>query len=119
MSNQLRQVIINTHSPSVVMQVPDDSLLLAEPVDVIRNQVSFKALQLRCLPDTWREKAGNLKPMARGRLLAYLNPVSRSGENGWEGKVREQGEPDERRTRRVIDREDIRQYKLPLSEISA
>src|SRR5208283_4538305 len=48
--NQLRQVIINTHSPSVVMQVPDDSLLMAEPVEIKQNQVSFKALQLRCLP---------------------------------------------------------------------
>ena len=117
-SNQLRQVIINTHSPSVVMQVPDDSLLMAESVDVIRNRVSFKALQLSCLPGTWREKAVNLKQMSKGRLLAYLNPVSRSSDNGSDGDVHEQGGPDDRRFRRVIDREDIRQYKIPFSEIS-
>jgi predicted ATPase len=116
--SELRQVIINTHSPSVVMQVPDDSLLMAEPVDLIRNRVSFKALQLRCLPGTWREKEGRLRAIARGRLLAYLNPVSRSGENGWDGSDREHAVPDERRPRRVIDRDDIKQYKIPFCEIS-
>ena len=116
--SQLRQVIINTHSPSVVMQVPDDSLLMAETVDVIWNQVSFKALQLRSLSDTWREKSPNPKPMSKGQLLAYLNPVSRTTENGWDGSVREEDASDERRARRVIDRDDVRQYKIQFSEIS-
>ena len=116
--SELRQVIVNTHSPSVVMQVPDDSLLMAEPVDLIRNRVSFRALRLRCLPDTWRLEEGRLRPIAKGRLLAYLNPVSRSGENGWDGSVREEDASDERRARRVIDRDDVRQYKIQFSEIS-
>jgi predicted ATPase len=116
--NQLRQVIINTHSPSVVMQVPDDSLVMAEPVEISRNQVSFKALQLRCLPDTWREKAGNLKPISKGRLLAYLNPVSHTAGNGWDGKMPEPVSSGDRHSRRVIDREDLRQYRIPFSEIS-
>jgi predicted ATPase len=116
--NQLRQVIINTHSPAVVMQVPDDSLVMAEPVEIKRDYVSFTALQLRCLPDTWREKAGNLKPISKGRLLAYLNPVSRASGNMWDGSIREQGASNGRRSRRVIDREDLRQYRIPFSEIS-
>src|ERR1017187_5798911 len=115
--SQLRQVIINTHSPSVVMQVPDDSLLMAEPVDVSRNGVSFKALQLRCLSGTWREQSPGSNPISKGQLLAYLNPVSRSGENGWDGSVLEQAASDEKRTRRVIDRDDIKQYKFTFSEI--
>jgi len=61
--NPLRQVIINTHSPSVVMQVPEDSLVMAEPVELTRNQRSFKELQLRCLPGTWRAKTGDVKPI--------------------------------------------------------
>jgi hypothetical protein len=116
--NHLRQVIINTHSPSVVMQVPDDSLIMAEPIEMSRNHVSFKALQLRCLPGTWRDKAGNLKPMSKGQLLAYLNPVSRAAGNGWDGNLREQAVPDSGRSRRVVDREDLRQYRIPFSEIS-
>jgi predicted ATPase len=116
--NPLRQVIVNTHSPSVVMQVPDDSLVMAEPVEVNRNQLSFKALQLRCLPGTWREKAGDLKPISKGRLLAYLNPVSREAGSAWDGDARERGAPDDRRSRRVVDREDLKQYKIPFPEIS-
>jgi predicted ATPase len=105
----LRQVIINTHSPSVVMQVPDDSLVMAEAVEVTRNQISFKALQLRGLANTWRDKTTSLGPISRGRLLAYLNPVARNGENGESNS----GHP-----RRVIDREDVRQYSIPFNEIS-
>jgi len=116
--NQLRQVIINTHSPSVVMQVPEDSLVIAQPVEIKRNGASFKTLQLRGLPGTWRERAGNLEPISRGQLLAYLNPVSHASGNGWDGTVREQGAAEDKRACRVIDREDLRQYKIPFSEIS-
>jgi hypothetical protein len=56
--------------------------------------------------------------MAKGRLLAYLNPVSRSAENGREGDIAEPDASLKRRTRRVIDREDIKQYKIPFAEIS-
>jgi predicted ATPase len=115
--DQLRQVIINTHSPSVVMQVPDDSLVMAESAEVSQNGVSFKALQLRCLPGTWRDRAGN-PPISKGELLAYLNPVSRTGENGWEGDLRERAGSIEKPTRRVIDRDDLRQYTIPFSEIA-
>lgn len=114
----LRQVIINTHSPSVVMQVPDDSLVMAEPVEVSEDHVAFKALQLRCLPGTWREKAGNLPPISKGRLLEYLNPVSRAAGNGWDGDPVERVPSTDRPVRRVIDREDLRQYSIPFSELA-
>jgi hypothetical protein len=115
---QLRQVIVNTHSPSVVMQVLDDSLVMAESIDVSRGRQSFKALQLRCLDGTWRAKTGTLKPISRGRLLAYLNPVALTGGDGWDGKAREQAVPDPSGPRRVIDREDLKQYLIPFAEIA-
>jgi hypothetical protein len=114
--NPLRQVIINTHSPSVVMQVPDDSLIMAEPVELTQNGRSFKALQLRCLPDTWRDKMGNSKAISKGRLLAYLNPVARGEEDRWtESDLDTQATRG--RTRRVIDRQDVGQYKFEFSEV--
>ena len=116
--NQLRQVIINTHSPSVVMQVPEDSLLIAEPVEMTRDQVSFKALQLRYLAGTWREKTTELKPMSKGQLLHYLNPISLAEETGWDGSAHGADSSSETIPRRVIDREDIRQYRISFSEIS-
>jgi predicted ATPase len=72
--NPLRQVIVNTHSPSVVSQVLDADLLVAEYREHIRGGKRFKGVSFCCLPNTWREAAG-AETVARGRLLAYLNPV--------------------------------------------
>lgn len=116
--NPLRQVIINTHSPSVVMQVPEESLVMAEPVELNRNGMSFKALQLRCLPGTWRDKQGGLKPISKGQLLAYLNPVARIAEDAWAGYAPAGRKPCSEGSRRVIDREDLMQYKIEFSEIA-
>ncbi len=52
--NPLRQVIINTHSPIVVGQVPDESVVFAVPEQqVIAGQV-IKGVSFRCLTGTWR-----------------------------------------------------------------
>lgn len=92
LENPLRQVIVNTHSPAVVTQVPDDSLLVAEPYDEVRNGKRFRAALFSALPGTWRVQAGT--PMAaRGDILSYLNPVTLDAPSG---------EP-----RRVVDREDF------------
>ena len=66
--NPLRQVIINTHSPAVVTQVDDTSLLVAEAENVVRNGHRFRRLSFACLPDTWR--AGQSKENAPMRILS-------------------------------------------------
>lgn len=106
---RLRQVIINTHSPAVVMQVPDDSLLIASPVAKLAQESSFKALQLHCLPGTWRIAAG-AQSIPKGELLAYLNPVP----NPPPANLNPDREP-----RRVADRQDLIAYqtKLPFADI--
>ena len=116
LGNQLRQVIINTHSPAVVMQVPEDSLLMAEPVEVTRDNVSFKALQLRCLPGTWRDKAGKMEPISKGQLLAYLNPVALTPGGYRDEMTLLKNSLNGHRTRRVVDREDLLQSKIPFPE---
>jgi predicted ATPase len=109
--NPLRQVIVNTHSPAVVLQVPDDSLLVAELKEAVRGKERFKRVTFSCLTDTWRAKAPE-KPSAvsLGQLLAYLNPVPAA-----EAVVREGGPFNGRtpRPRRVRDRADLRQLLLP------
>jgi len=74
--NPLRQVIVNTHSPAVVTQVPDDSLLVAELREIVRNGERFKALSFASLPDTWRTDQAHARTVSRGNLLSYLNPVA-------------------------------------------
>ena len=75
--NPLRQVMINTHSPSVVMEVPEGSLLMAKLVPGPDGTETAKLLPLR---KTWRvPAAADADPgqgtVAKGDLLAYLNPI--------------------------------------------
>lgn len=106
--NPLRQVIVNTHSPSVVMEVPDDSLLVAEGVEQVVGKKYFKSVKYRGLPGTWRDAIDNVdRPASRGKLLAYLNPAGpRSAST--RGRIAEGGG-----VKRVVDREDL-QLMLPL-----
>lgn len=97
--NPLRQVIINTHSPAVVQQVPDDALLMAGLKNGVRDGKRFKYASFSYLSDTWRAKLDPFGVMAKGDLLAYLNPVIREHEqnNGFT-------------EHRVIDRPDLQPY---------
>ena len=96
--NPLRQIIINTHSPSVVAEVPDDSLVI-----VVDRTMSFGERLVRVptfvgLPDTWRAKVAG-QAVSRGLLLPYLNPI-------------QQHTLHRRNSNRVADREDL-QMLLP------
>ena len=103
--NPLRQVIINTHSPVVVQQVPDDSLLVALSVEMVDNKDRFRGAAFRWLPDTWRcDAEPDTSPVAKGDLLAYLSPVKPGSDM--------LDMPGNRQQRRVIDRSDL-QLHLP------
>ncbi len=116
--NPLRQVIINTHSPAVVQQVPEDSLLVAESRETVRSNQRFKRVCFSCLPGTWRDpstwrnkgpktETEKVNIISKGQLLAYLNPVSSekidSGSNGHHEHTRYS----QHKTRRVRDRKDL------------
>ncbi len=75
-TNPLSQVLINTHSPAVVLEAPDDSLLMIESRAEIRNRVTLRNTRFTHLSETWRSRATPQEtPTAKGKLLAYLNPV--------------------------------------------
>ncbi|MFH1351880.1 MAG: AAA family ATPase [Pseudomonadota bacterium] len=101
-TNPLRQVIVNTHSPVVVSEVPDDSLLVAETKEDMQDGRRFKKVGFSCLSNTWRTKATEKPPIvSKGKLIAYLNPASPSQSK------------EKQRPRRVADRDDL-QMLLPL-----
>jgi len=79
-TNPLRQVIINTHSPAVVLQVPEDSLLIARGVDDLSTKPHGRAFQIVCLDSTWRSDRCDppMKSITQGSLNAYFNPVEAS-----------------------------------------
>ena len=101
--NPMRQVIVNTHSPAVVQQVPEDSLLVAVPRVVVRDKIRSRSVAFKALPNTWRQDAPDApKPVSLGTLLSYLNPVIRED-------LRLQFE-----SPAVVERGDVREL-LPLS----
>lgn len=97
--NPMRQVIVNTHSPGVVQEVPEDTLVVAEAPELSRNGERSRPLRLRGLPQTWRgaTDAASIFP-----LLGYL---------GLEKDAALPGDGGPRR-RRLIDRDDVRQMGL-------
>ena len=109
--NPLRQVIINTHSPSVVMQVPDESLLVAELKETIRLGKRFKRVSFGCLRETWRQKdleGANTVP--KNKLLAYLNPViidEPELESNGGTEILQHSKTTQPKKRRVVDRADL------------
>jgi predicted ATPase len=70
--NPLRQVIINTHSPVVMAQIPDESLLVAELVETIKKGLFFKSTRFSCMPNTWRHNPDeNTFTIDRDCMLSY------------------------------------------------
>lgn len=111
-SNALRQVIINTHSPSVVMAAPDDSILLAKPDKDIRDGKEFTRVVFACLPQSWRSKADSKQAVvSKGEMLGYLNPAAVIRQ--WADSV-----TPSRRVRRVIDHPEFAEFAGPLAASS-
>ena len=68
--NPLRQVIVNTHSPSVVSEMFEDDVLIASLRESERPGLSFG-----CLPGTWRDTRANVPTVPPGTFLPYLKPI--------------------------------------------
>ncbi len=117
--NPLRQVIINTHSAAVVCQVPDDCLLVAESQEYVADDRRFKRVCFNPLPETWRAESHEQgHPVAKGKLLAYLNPVSSDPPAAEDSKIIKPGSPRHHSSpaRRVIDRPDVQRLLPGFSE---
>ncbi len=78
--NPLRQVIVNTHSPAVVLQVPEECLLVGVAENSVQNGVRYQRVNFRHLAGTWRDKKGTNgfgNTCSRGELLSALDLVKR------------------------------------------
>lgn len=106
--NSLRQVIINTHSPSVVQLVPEDSLLMAHSKRSRneKGEIYYRAVYSP-LKNTWRTRLDSTaqESVSLHNLIAYLTALPRQQDfdDLPTGVLR---------PRRVIDREDVRQLQL-------
>lgn len=120
-TNPLRQVIVNTHSPGVVLEVPEDSLLVVESCEDVRRGQRICRAVFSSLPGTWRQKADPTSlPVAKGKLLAYLNPVvtpSVPGVSLYTTDARSHTPPVSK-IKRVVDREDLSPFLPGLSRVA-
>jgi len=120
-TNPLRQVIVNTHSPGVVLEVPEESLLVVETrEDICDGQQTRKAV-FSSLPGTWRQKADpKSPPVAKGKLLAYLNPVTTPVEPSIPIYMvgTQPLTPPLGKKRRVADRDDLSPYLPGLRRVA-
>jgi hypothetical protein len=94
--NPLPQVVINTHSPVVVGQVPDAAVVFGIPREQVSKGALIKGVSFRCLAGTWRAEAAKMPVVAKGKALAFLSPIAEPRD-----PRRKAGE------RRVVDREDM------------
>ncbi len=110
--NPLRQVIVNTHSPVVAGEAPDDSLLVALSQTLRREGRLVTIPVFRWLPETWRaQDRPDIPTVPLGQVISYLSPVDavlslddlRAANRRRDGRLS---------TTRVIDRPDI-QHWLP------
>jgi predicted ATPase len=113
-SNPLRQVIVNTHSPAFVAQVPEDCLLAAELDETMKSGRRFRSPRFCCLADTWRQNAPE-KPatVSRERLPSYSHPVV-SAEPDHENNDKEMKKDAACNKQRLTDRKDLHPL-LPFS----
>jgi len=107
--NPLRQVIVNTHSPLVVQQVPEDALLVAGTKEIFHENTRVNSACFSCLPDTWRIKKSLDQPICpKGKLLEYLNPIPLAE---YHEEVSKMPNIVRRKiSRRVVDRPDVAPY---------
>ena len=106
--NPLCQVIVSTHSASVIQEIFDDTLLIAEFAEDRPDSEQFDGVRFSWLSDTWRAKAlPEVVPVSKDQLLAYLGPtlprtaLSKSKLKG---------------NQRVIDRSDIQPLLFDFSD---
>lgn len=110
--NPLRQVIINTHSPLVVAQIPDDSLLVAESIDVNDYGKRYKIVHFCPMAETWRQMKSivEIPVVSKGKVLSYLNPVTFEEPYYVNSTSIPKDQMIPLKQRRVIDRPDLQPY---------
>lgn len=98
--NPLRQVIVNTHSPSVFQQVLEDSVVFVKISEMKDRQGRLRVgSKFYCLSGTWREKEAKMLAMPLGDMLSYFTVALPT--NAHERQFAR---------KRVVDRSDVQLY---------
>ena len=106
--NPLCQVIVSTHSASVIQEVFDDTLLIAESAEDVPDDQQSNGVRFSWLSDTWRAAfLPEVAPVSKNLLIAYLGPTMPKTPLPKSQLKRHQ---------RIIDRSDIQPLLFNLSD---
>ena len=108
LDNPLRQVIVSTHSASVIQEIFDDTLLIAELAADEPDSLHSNRARFSWLSDTWRVTVlPEVPPVSKDQLLAYLGPT-----------IPRTPPPKSKlpRNQRIIDRSDIQPLLFDFSD---
>ena len=108
LDNPLCQVIVSTHSASVIQEIFDDTLLIAELVEDEPDNQQVNGVRFSWLSDTWRVTVlPEVPPVSKDQLLAYLGPTMPRTPLP-KSKLK--------RNQRIIDRSDIQPLLFNFSD---
>ena len=108
LDNPLCQVIVSTHSASVIQEIFDDTLLIAELVEDEPDDQQVNGVRFSWLSDTWRVTVlPEVPPVSKDQLLAYLGPTMPRTPLP-KSKLK--------RNQRIIDRSDIQPLLFNFSD---
>ena len=108
LDNPLCQVIVSTHSASVIQEIFDDTLLIAELAEDVPDSQQFNGVRFSWLSDTWRVAVlPEVPPVSKDQLLAYLGPTMPRTPLP-KSKLK--------RNQRIIDRSDIQPLLFNFSD---
>ena len=110
-SDLSRQVLISTHSPSLVACAPEDAVLFASDEPKAGIDHTPNTLRLSCLSNTWRAKIAGQQIAAKGHIISFLGVVPNPAGLSEDDLERLRGLD----TRAVFEREEFLQYKLQSS----
>ncbi len=74
-SDSIRQILVSTHSPSLVSYAPEDSLLFASSDPKSGMDETPNTLRLSCLSETWRASLDNQEIAKKGDLIHFLGVI--------------------------------------------
>lgn len=101
--NPLRQVIVNTHSPRVVLSIDDESLVFVDNGQFVVDGRRFQATKLQALAKTWRTEKGGAKEISKGQLLAFFNDDS----DRYDALIKADQQQNARKTTKIKNRADL------------
>ncbi|MBN1757294.1 MAG: AAA family ATPase [Chitinispirillaceae bacterium] len=114
-TNPLRQVIVNTHSPGFVGEVPDDALVAVEKKEIKYQGNLINGIVLSAMKGTWRLSGTQnlIQTITKNVLLSYLQPFLPKNDNASSAVKQKNDDVEKRVFDRYVEQMDfLKEHKV-------